>query len=288
MIRLFYLGRTFVALLALLCGALSFVTIDTGLHDDDQEITTYSAIVSPRLEIRYRRDRLHLNGHTSSVSHEASLMQSAGRLFSGSAISTFFKPLGMAPEHWATTSISSLEALSATLSGTAVLADNVLRIRAVATDGWNEALKSLHHALDPSIGLDVDVLIPEAGLSARNLCQRAFDANTTGRIGFEESTTVLRSSAKSELQRVISLADACRNSTLSIIGHSDSSGSESSNLELSRARAEAVAGFVADRGIARERIITIGKGSSEPVADNATRYGRSLNRRIEIRFNEIP
>ena len=55
-------------------------------------------------------------------------------------------------------------------------------------------------------------------------------------------------------------------------------------ITLSLARAGAVAAYLDSRGIAKERLVVVGAGSSLPVADNATRYGRSINRRIEIQF----
>jgi outer membrane protein OmpA-like peptidoglycan-associated protein len=83
---------------------------------------------------------------------------------------------------------------------------------------------------------------------------------------------------------VVVLADACREATVTITGHTDSSGSENWNRQLSLARAGAVAAYLDARGIAKERLVITGAGSSLPVADNATRYGRSINRRIEIQF----
>ncbi len=69
-------------------------------------------------------------------------------------------------------------------------------------------------------------------------------------------------------------------------GHTDSIGADSYNQQLSRARAEAVAKFLHTRGIARERIVTFGHGSSQPVAPNTTQAGRALNRRVEIRWDQ--
>ncbi len=116
------------------------------------------------------------------------------------------------------------------------------------------------------------------------LCERAFANHSTGPVKFDESATTFRSSAIPVLQRIIALANACRNATIKITGHTDSSGDERWNVHLSLARAEAVADYLVRHGIAAERLITTGAGSSSPIADNATRYGRGLNRRIEFEF----
>lgn len=68
-----------------------------------------------------------------------------------------------------------------------------------------------------------------------------------------------------------------------VVGHSDSSGQEPVNLEISRRRAEAVASYLALRwGIDRSRIRTQGKGSSRPVAPNDTYEGQRRNRRAVV------
>lgn len=73
--------------------------------------------------------------------------------------------------------------------------------------------------------------------------------------------------------------------TIEVYGHTDSSGSDRTNLELSQARVDAVKAFFLAQGIEADRITAIGRGESEPVADNATAAGRQLNRRVEIVIN---
>lgn len=70
--------------------------------------------------------------------------------------------------------------------------------------------------------------------------------------------------------------------TISIVGHTDSTGSDAINNPLSFDRANAARDYLVSRGVARNRIATDGKGSREPVADNGTVQGRDKNRRIEI------
>ncbi len=70
--------------------------------------------------------------------------------------------------------------------------------------------------------------------------------------------------------------------TVSIIGHTDSTGSDAVNNPLSVDRANSARDYLISRGVARGRISTDGKGSREPVADNSTAQGRDKNRRIEI------
>lgn len=71
---------------------------------------------------------------------------------------------------------------------------------------------------------------------------------------------------------------------LEVEGHSDWISAESYNMDLSVRRAEAVANYLVGRGVAQDRITTIGYGESRPVSTNATEEGRALNRRTEIQL----
>ena len=68
-----------------------------------------------------------------------------------------------------------------------------------------------------------------------------------------------------------------------IVGHTDASGDDQRNLELSGRRAEAVRDYLADRfDLPESRLLAEGKGELEPIATNETAAGRQANRRVEI------
>ena len=71
-----------------------------------------------------------------------------------------------------------------------------------------------------------------------------------------------------------------------IIGHTDSTGSDAINDPLSVNRASSTRNYLASRGVDANRIAIDGRGSREPVADNATEAGRAKNRRVEIFVGE--
>lgn len=70
-------------------------------------------------------------------------------------------------------------------------------------------------------------------------------------------------------------------STLVIVGHTDSSGSADYNQQLSLRRAQIIVDYMVSKGIPADRIKAIGRGEAEPIADNGTPEGRARNRRIE-------
>ncbi len=67
-----------------------------------------------------------------------------------------------------------------------------------------------------------------------------------------------------------------------VAGHTDNTGAESYNQELSRRRADSVAAYLRSRKVDGERLLIIGAGESYPVATNDTPAGRQFNRRVEI------
>lgn len=69
---------------------------------------------------------------------------------------------------------------------------------------------------------------------------------------------------------------------ITIIGHTDNTGSDAVNNPLSVNRAAATRDYLVTRGVASNRIAIDGRGSREPIADNTTTAGRAMNRRVEI------
>ena len=71
-----------------------------------------------------------------------------------------------------------------------------------------------------------------------------------------------------------------------IAGHTDSDGDDMENMKLSQARAESVINYLITKGIAKDRLVAVGYGETEPIADNDTASGKQENRRTEARILE--
>jgi len=74
--------------------------------------------------------------------------------------------------------------------------------------------------------------------------------------------------------------------TIAVIGHTDSTGSDAVNNPLSVARAESTRDYLVQRGVSTSRISVSGRGEHEPIASNDTEAGRAANRRVEIYIAE--
>ena len=83
--------------------------------------------------------------------------------------------------------------------------------------------------------------------------------------------------AVSELQK-----PACASKSVSIEGHTDSIGPDAYNMKLGAKRAASVKNYLVGKGVSAERLATQSFGESKPIADNKTKKGRAMNRRVEF------
>lgn len=105
---------------------------------------------------------------------------------------------------------------------------------------------------------------------------------TLQNVHFAFDSASLTNEAKSILNAAVSRINANPSDTISIEGHTDSTGSDAYNSQLSQRRARSVAEYLASKGVSASRLKTIGKGESDPIASNDTREGRAKNRRVEV------
>jgi outer membrane protein OmpA-like peptidoglycan-associated protein len=99
---------------------------------------------------------------------------------------------------------------------------------------------------------------------------------------FAENSDVLSEQARNNLTTLAQSLQKYPNTNVLIVGHTDSTGSESENIALSQRRAAATAHFLESQGVARSRIRAQGRGASEPVAPSDTEADRQRNRRVEV------
>ncbi len=97
---------------------------------------------------------------------------------------------------------------------------------------------------------------------------------------FDKST--LKPDGKSKLDDLASKLDSLNLEVIIAVGHTDSVGSDAYNQKLSIRRAEAVKGYLVNKGVDAKRVYTEGKGEKQPVATNKSAAGRAQNRRVEI------
>lgn len=104
--------------------------------------------------------------------------------------------------------------------------------------------------------------------------------------GFDTGRAAIKPQLASVLDQFAAGLRNNPNAEVSIIGHTDSTGTDAINNPLSLERAASTRDFLVARGVPTQAIRIDGRGSREPVADNATDAGRAKNRRVEIYVGE--
>ena len=103
-----------------------------------------------------------------------------------------------------------------------------------------------------------------------------------GNITFDTSSSSLKPSFTDVLNSVVEVVKEFDKTLLQINGYTDSTGSFEYNQNLSEQRAESVARFFLNSGVAASRVRTAGMGPRDPIASNDTAAGRAQNRRVEL------
>jgi outer membrane protein OmpA-like peptidoglycan-associated protein len=105
------------------------------------------------------------------------------------------------------------------------------------------------------------------------------------KIFFDNNSDKLKVASLSQLDELAKILYKYEGASLTIAGHTDSVGADNFNLTLSQKRAESVRKYLIEKGIAAERLTSVGYGETQPVADNKTALGRAKNRRVELKTN---
>jgi outer membrane protein OmpA-like peptidoglycan-associated protein len=111
---------------------------------------------------------------------------------------------------------------------------------------------------------------------------------TLGDVLFSSGQADLKVGAASNLNQLVGFLNKYPTRSVMIVGHTDSQGSDEYNMDLSQRRADAVRVYLAQLGIAPQRIAATAMGEQQPVADNASEAGRLQNRRVEVIIDNAP
>ena len=101
-------------------------------------------------------------------------------------------------------------------------------------------------------------------------------------INFQTDGFTLAPASQQQLTQVADKLKACPDPSVTVVGHTDSSGNDAINIPLSGNRAKSVADYLVSQGVAANRVTSKGVGSAEPIASNDTPDGKAQNRRVDI------
>lgn len=106
--------------------------------------------------------------------------------------------------------------------------------------------------------------------------------NLPSSITFATNSADLNAQFYNALDGVAMVLKEYNKTVIEVAGHTDSTGSDQYNQQLSQRRASSVANYLASHGVVNQRLMTVGAGETHPVASNDSEAGRAQNRRVEM------
>jgi outer membrane protein OmpA-like peptidoglycan-associated protein len=249
--------------------------------------------------------RISLSGYVPGQRFRQAIGVEARKLFPAGVDDTTTVAAGHPTGPWESTAIWSLRQLSQLQAGDANFVDGVITVRghastAEAQAGIYASAKTLARSYQGIADITVSTapvalpdvpeetapaLVPVTPSTQRlsaDACQKLLDqVMTDSVVAFARGSAKLRPTSHGLLDRMAQTSVDC-GTRLLITGHIDGTSQELGLDDLDRGRAEAAAAYLAAKGVARERLVIEGAGSSQPAADNSTVAGQARNRRVEI------
>ncbi len=132
----------------------------------------------------------------------------------------------------------------------------------------------------------MEVATRGTGVEVTQTADNQLKLNIPSDISFDTGRADIKSNFRTVLDQFAQGLRENPGSTVRVIGHTDSTGSDAINNPLSVDRAASTRNYLVDRGVAANRIAIDGRGEREPIADNNSDAGRARNRRVEIFVGE--
>lgn len=133
-------------------------------------------------------------------------------------------------------------------------------------------------------------LAAEAARNELNITRLAGDALKIGiasDVSFDVDKSNVLPDALATYTKIASILKDYDKTVIHVVGHTDSTGSDSYNQGLSERRASSVASVLINNGVVSNRLLTEGRGEREPIASNADAAGRTRNRRVDVVIKAI-
>lgn len=151
-------------------------------------------------------------------------------------------------------------------------------IGAIAGNLWSKRMEDRRIAMEQATrGTNVEV---------SRTADNQLRINVPNDISFDTNSAAIKPELRRVLDPFAGTLAGDPSSRVTVVGHTDSTGSEAINDPLSVERAQSVREYLIARGVAPGRIDFYGRGEREPIADNSTEAGRARNRRVEIFLRE--
>jgi outer membrane protein OmpA-like peptidoglycan-associated protein len=129
--------------------------------------------------------------------------------------------------------------------------------------------------------------IQSGAIELHKLPENSLMVTMTSQTAFDVDSTNIKSGFKPTMNRIAAIVNKYGKTHLSIVGHTDSTGSKAYNQRLSERRAGSIESYLRAKDVIPQRLTIYGMGEEQPRASNQTKAGRQLNRRVEIIIEPI-
>lgn len=145
---------------------------------------------------------------------------------------------------------------------------------AIAGNIWSKRMQEQKRAMEEATA--------GTGVAVSQTSDNRLKLDIPSDVSFDTGRADIKSNFRVVLDQFATTLNANPASNVTIIGHTDSSGSDAVNNPLSVNRAAAARDYLVTRGVSSQRITIDGRGSREPIAANDNAANRAKNRRVEI------
>lgn len=151
-------------------------------------------------------------------------------------------------------------------------------VGAIAGNLWSKRMEDRRVAMEQATrGTNVEVT---------RTADNQLRLNVPNDISFDTNSYAIKPQLRNILDPFAGSLSGDPGTRVSVIGHTDSTGSDAINDPLSLERALSVRDYLIARGVSAQQIDSFGRGAREPIADNGSDNGRARNRRVEIYLRE--
>ena len=240
--------------------------------------------------------KVELRGRLTDEMQRSVVDAFARSAFAGAEVLTATRVDAALPDGWTLRVLAGLKALSEVTEGRLLVRADLVEVTGVtgSTAARGRITQILSQELGQGKTFKVNVrydeaLDPLAAVPTPKECAAKVNAVIARtKITFTPASAEIASSARPVLDELASILATCPGMQMEIGGYTDSQGSESGNLALSQARAEAVLLGLQGRRVDVSGMTATGYGEAQPIADNGTEAGREANRRIEFVLKGAP
>lgn len=129
--------------------------------------------------------------------------------------------------------------------------------------------------------------IQSGAVIVEKLPENVLMVTMTAQTSFDVDSSTIKPGFYSSMDKIASIVKKYGKTMLTLVGHTDSTGSNAYNQQLSERRAASVQGYLGNAGVIPQRLAAYGMGEEKPRASNESEAGRALNRRVEIIIEPI-